>query len=219
MTRPSLTVDTTASNTATHDTTIYSISQSPVTESKQSLESIRTVVDCNGSPSKTDPKSPCTPSSSQASEPPIRKPSVRLLFSQLNRMDTYLYLLPAIAVSMISGGVAPFMTVVLGESFDAFSRFSTSSSSQAQKDALLHDVGINSLELVALALGSFLLGTSMSALWIATGERNVMTLRKRVYEAVVKRNLEWFDTKMGTEDGNDSDQSVGVGGMMASFAR
>lgn len=50
-----------------------------------------------------------------------------------------------------------------------------------------------------------------------------MALRKRVYEGVVRKDMEWFDTKMGSEgsvqsaDGESG--SIGAGGLMAKFAR
>ena len=52
-----------------------------------------------------------------------------------------------------------------------------------------------------------------SSLWIWTGERNLLEVRKRVYHSVTRKDLVWFDTK--TEDSSD----LGAGGLMAKFAR
>ncbi|KZT00697.1 P-loop containing nucleoside triphosphate hydrolase protein [Laetiporus sulphureus 93-53] len=155
------------------------------------------------------------------SSPP--QPSVRLLFSLVSRRDFYCLLLPAILTSMLAGGVAPFMTYVIGESFDAFANFPTTPNpSQAAKKQLLHGVGIAALELVGLAFGALALSTITSSLWIWTGERNLMAVRKEVYAAVTQKEMVWFDTKMGSEDSvttTDGDGPVGAGGLMARFAR
>ena len=114
------------------------------------------------------------------------------------------------------------MTVVVGNVFNSFADFPTSGASDAQKHALLHGVGISALELLALAVGAIALSSVTSALWISTGERNVMRLRSKVYKAVSTRDMEWFDTKMGGEDavvGAESDGPVGAGGLMAKFNR
>lgn len=68
------------------------------------------------------------------------------------------------------------------------------------KSALRYDVGIAAIELVAIAAGAIALGSVTSALWIATGKRNVMRLCKMVYEAATTREMEWFDTKMCAKD-------------------
>ncbi|EKM73356.1 hypothetical protein AGABI1DRAFT_134972, partial [Agaricus bisporus var. burnettii JB137-S8] len=56
---------------------------------------------------------------------PAPGPSIKLLFSLLSRGSVICLLLPAILTSIIAGGVAPFMTYVIGQSFDAFAHFSS----------------------------------------------------------------------------------------------
>jgi ATP-binding cassette, subfamily B (MDR/TAP), member 1 len=79
------------------------------------------------------------------------------------------------------------------------------------------------LELLSLAFGSFALGSLTSSLWIWTGEMNVMALRKRVYRAVTKKDMVWFNTKMGAEgtvQSADGEQGpLGAGGLMSTFTR
>jgi ATP-binding cassette, subfamily B (MDR/TAP), member 1 len=70
----------------------------------------------------------------------------------------------------------------------------------AANAALLRNVGIAALELLSLAVGSCALGSLTSCLWISTGERNIMALRRKVYKAVTQKDMIWFDTKMGAED-------------------
>ncbi|KAH9947813.1 P-loop containing nucleoside triphosphate hydrolase protein, partial [Amylocystis lapponica] len=151
------------------------------------------------------------------------QPSIPLLFSLVPRRDFYTIVLPAILSSVCAGGVAPFMTLVVGEAFDAFAKFPvTSDPSQAARNQLTHDVGITALELLGLAIGALALSSITSSLWIWTGERNLMALRKQVYAAVTRKDMVWFDTKMGAEDSVQSvegDGPVGAGGLMAKFAR
>jgi ATP-binding cassette subfamily B (MDR/TAP) protein 1 len=151
-------------------------------------------------------------------------PSIRLLFSQLSSRHRLFILLPAILSSLLSGAIAPFMTLVVGQAFNAFAQFPlTPNPPQSAKNILLHKVGIAALELLALAIGSFVLGSVTSSLWIWTGERNVMALRKRVYSAVTRKDMIWFDTKMGAEatvQSADGEQGpLGAGGLMSKFTR
>lgn len=46
--------------------------------------------------------------------------------------------------------------------------------------------------------------------WIWTGERNAMALRKAVYRSVTKKDMVWFDTYLSDQD---------AGGLMAKFTR
>lgn len=157
----------------------------------------------------------------EAALPP---PSLKLLFAHCTRRDALTLLLPAIFVSLLSGGIAPFMTRVIGQAFDSFARFPSPEAQEAlsaaelsaAKSRLLKEVGLTAIELLALAGGALLLSSGMSSLWIWVAERNVMRLRRRVYEAVTSRQMEWFDAQMAQHDEGDV---TGAGGMMAKFAR
>ena len=170
-------------------------------------------------------KSPISPDSIH--EHPVdqitRKPSIALLFSLFSRRQFLFMVSPAIFTSIVSGGIAPFMTIVVGQSFNAFAQFPLSGATQADKDHLLHAIALTALELVGLAVGALALSSVTSSLWIWTGEYNVMALRKRVYEAVTNKDMVWFDTKMGAEgnvqSSNPDQGPIGAGGLMAKFAR
>jgi ATP-binding cassette, subfamily B (MDR/TAP), member 1 len=149
-------------------------------------------------------------------------PSIRLLFSCISWPHVILLLIPAIISSIVAGGIAPFTSQVIGQSFDAFTRFPlTPDPPQSAKNALLKSVGIAALELVALAMGALVLSSLTSCLWIWMGERNVREVRRRVYGSVMRKDMEWFDTKMG--EGNaqteNDDGPLGAGGLMAKFTR
>ncbi|KAF7363533.1 hypothetical protein MSAN_01009800 [Mycena sanguinolenta] len=151
-------------------------------------------------------------------------PSLRLLFSQISFRHRVLLLVPAIFSSLVAGVIAPFMTLVIGQAFDAFASFhQISNPTKSAKDNLLHEMAISAFELIGLAVGSVVLSSLMSSLWIWTGEHNVMALRKRVYAAVTQKDMVWFDTKMGAEgtiqSAEEENGPLGAGGLMAKFTR
>ncbi|KAF7305096.1 hypothetical protein MKEN_01224800 [Mycena kentingensis (nom. inval.)] len=156
--------------------------------------------------------------------PPTRTPSLRTLFSQISPRHRILLLLPAVFSSLVAGAIAPFMTLVIGQAFDAFAAFPRGGgASEGDKNTLLHSMAIAAFQLIGLALGSVLLSSVMSSLWIWTGEQNVRAVRRRVYSAVTQKDMIWFDMKMGAEGtvqtANEQHGPIGAGGLMAKFAR
>ncbi|SJL15882.1 uncharacterized protein ARMOST_19390 [Armillaria ostoyae] len=153
---------------------------------------------------KPVPASPLTNITSKPQPPP----SLQTLFSLIAPRHHFCLLFPAIISSLISAGIAPFMTVTIGQVFNAFVTYPASDTSQEARDTLMHNVGIGSL---------------ISGLWISTGEHNVMNLWKHAYTVVTLKNMIWFATKMGSEgtvQSVDSEQGlVGAGGLMAKFTR
>jgi ATP-binding cassette, subfamily B (MDR/TAP), member 1 len=153
-------------------------------------------------------------------------PSIRLLFSLVSRYHFLVLLLPAILSSMTAGGIAPFMTIVVGNAFNTFAQFPLSPLPPQQQAAaqatLLHQIGISCIELVALAVGSVALGSLTSSLWIWVGEINAMSVRTVVYQTVVAKEMVWFDTHLGAGEPTVDDSSngpLGAGGLMAKFAK
>ncbi|KAJ7172361.1 P-loop containing nucleoside triphosphate hydrolase protein [Mycena filopes] len=135
-------------------------------------------------------------------------PSIRLLFSQVSPRHRLLLLTPAIVSSLVAGAIAPFMTLVVGQAFNAFASFPRiRNPPQSAKDTLMHAMAIAAFELMGLAVGS----------------NNVMALRKRVYAAVTQKDMVWFDTKMGAEGSIQSTEEehgpLGAGGLMSKFTR
>ncbi|KAF9483294.1 P-loop containing nucleoside triphosphate hydrolase protein [Pholiota conissans] len=198
----------------------------PNVEAYELTVSPRASIDSRESVASTQKPTPSSPipesqpqQESQQSDGP--SPSIRLLFSLLSRRHVLLLLLPAAITSLIAGGIAPFMTLVVGQAFDVFAKFPLTSPTPADKSALLEGVGRTALMLVGLAVGSFVLGSTTSALWIWVGEINVLAVRKRVYEDVTGKEMAWFDLKMGAGAGSEgeSEEGVGAGGLMAKFSR
>ena len=169
---------------------------------------------------------PATASPPQPAQPTLT-PSIRLLFSLISRKHFLCLIVPAIFSSLIAGGIAPFMTFVVGQAFDTFAQFPlTPNPPQAAKDALLRGVGLAALELIGLAFGSLALGSITSCLWIWAGEINAISLRKAVYTAVTQKDMVWFDMHMGATEGTvqatteeNQQGPIGAGGLMAKFSR
>jgi ATP-binding cassette subfamily B (MDR/TAP) protein 1 len=155
----------------------------------------------------------------QPSARPYRapSPSILLIFSYCTKADVVLGLCPAILISLAAGGVAPLMTLVVGQAFDAMAVFTTSAD-LAAREQLMHSIKLVSLELVALAVGTLVLDFAMAFIWLWLGERIIMRIRHKVFAAVSSRDIEWFDllNEQSTEGPEDS---VGAGGLLAKFAR
>jgi ATP-binding cassette subfamily B (MDR/TAP) protein 1 len=144
-------------------------------------------------------------------------PSIALLFSYCSRRDALLGVCPAVLVSLAAGGIAPFMTHVIGQAFQALATFTTADDPHARQQ-LTHTMGIVALELVGLALGTLAFSSLMSSIWLWLGERIVRRLRHEVFMAVTTREIEWFDL-LGENKSDKDDESIGAGGLMAKFAR
>jgi ATP-binding cassette, subfamily B (MDR/TAP), member 1 len=184
---------------------IYTLNDTPDNDTKEQIPDI-------------PPTTAGTASSSEI------KPSIRLLFSQLNSRQRLCLLLPAVISSVIAGGIAPFMTLVVGQVFNAFSTFSLSlPTTQSSKDQLLHNIGISAIQLLGLAIGSLVLSSIVSGLWIWTGEYNVAAVRKWFYRNVTGKDMSWFDIKT-TSDSQDGSEATpegtsGAAGLMSNFMR
>ncbi|KAH7906382.1 P-loop containing nucleoside triphosphate hydrolase protein [Hygrophoropsis aurantiaca] len=187
-----------------------------------STSSIRSSLDLKETINVSSSQTLASPTTSTHDISSPAAPSMKLLFSFLTPRRKLVLLAPAMVSSMVAGGIAPFMTYVVGQSFNAFAAFPlTANPPQSAKDALLRGVGLAALELVALGVGALVMSSITSSLWIWTGEHNVEELRRRVYHAVTTKKMEWFDMRVGADGVQDtpSQTPVGAGGLMAKFAR
>ncbi|KAJ3786774.1 P-loop containing nucleoside triphosphate hydrolase protein [Lentinula aff. detonsa] len=176
----------------------------PIDSDLQTLSSVETI-------EKPEPVSEVSPTPTSTPSLSPGTGSFKQLFSLLSNRHRFMILLPAIISSVIAGGIAPFMTIVIGQNFNAFAQFpQTPNPPESAKHQLLHDVGIAALELLGLAVGSFVLSAITSSLWIWTGEYNVREVRRRVFGSVVSQEMKWFDMKT-------HEDSIGAAGLMAQF--
>lgn len=160
------------------------------------------------------------PTTTKQPTPPQAKPlepSLTLLFSLFSKKDILALILPAICASLAAASIPPFMTIVIGDAYDVFSAYqSTPTPSQHDKVLLLKGMGLAAIEFVAMGGGALFLSGVMSALWTWVGEKNVMYLRRLVYDAVSSKDMEWYD--IHTDEKASGDVAVGAGGLMTQFA-
>ncbi|CAO1616937.1 unnamed protein product [Parajaminaea phylloscopi] len=171
---------------------------------------------------------------------PKPKPSIRLLFANLNRRQVP-FLALAVTLSVCLGCLPPITARLLGRIFDAYTAYSARNAQDAHpshdsKHRLIQDIGRNVIYLGAVGLAVLLLSTMATSAWIVTGEKITSNLRSRVYVTVSQKRMEWFDLGMnhgqGGEDGKKSGthgtgaqspetpgEGMGAGGLMAKFAR
>jgi ATP-binding cassette, subfamily B (MDR/TAP), member 1 len=145
------------------------------------------------------------------------KPSLQLLFTLFSKRDMVFLVLPAILAALAAASIPPFMTIVVGDAFDVFSAYqSTPTPTEHDKALLLKGLGLAAIEFCAMGGGALFLSGVMSALWIWVGEKNIMYIRRAVYDSVTSREMEWFDKN--TDERGAGDNAVGAGGLMTQFA-
>ncbi|CAO1638675.1 unnamed protein product [Sympodiomycopsis kandeliae] len=159
-----------------------------------------------------------------------RKGSLRLLFSPLKRRHAPLLIL-ATTLAIVSGGLPPLMTKILGNAFDAYTQYD---GTQGGKDRLMDSMVQVVWHLCLLALGTMILSTSMITVWVVVGEMVAFEWRKNLYVSISQKKMDWFDLGMGSKVTEEQDTSAaeeggheedggsgafGSGGLMAKFAR
>ncbi|KAH8826445.1 P-loop containing nucleoside triphosphate hydrolase protein [Flagelloscypha sp. PMI_526] len=172
------------------------------------LRSTSTQTRSSHSLSPSDDK-PAVPSDTTQEMP---APSFFKLFSLLTFRQLLLIAFPAIILSLASGCLAPFMTYVIGQVFDAFARYSGQPANSTRNSTLLNSINLSALELIGLGVGSFLLSFVTSWMWIQVGERVTLRLRSNVYAALANKPMAWYDIRL------DADKS-GSAGLMTQFSK
>ena len=166
------------------------------------------------------PELPSLRSSAQST--PV-KPTFRGLFSLSLPQDYLFRLLPAVILSIACSLIQPYMSLVIGEAFTAFTNYpsNTHTATAADQATLISGVRSTTIKL-ALAGGlAVVLNYLKGALWIRHGEALVGRLRKRIYEGVQSKGMDWFDMGMGMKQDDEAEEaeSIGAGGLMAKFTR
>lgn len=94
------------------------------------------------------------------------------------------------------------MTYATAQVVDALSQLTlTSNPPIGAKEKLLHGVGLAALEFIALAVGSSSERPNIMPVCLDLDQgTNAMAVRKRVYLTAMRKEMTWFDTKIGAED-------------------
>ncbi len=125
---------------------------------------------------------------SETSKP---RPRWRSLFAFTTKKHT-LPLCLALLLSMGSGIVSPLLAIFLGRIFDAFTNFG---SGTLGEDEFRNDISTYSSYLAGLGLASWLLNGTFFMSWLAFGEVQARTCRGRIFNGLLDKPTEWYDTK------------------------
>ncbi|GAA6014293.1 hypothetical protein JCM10207_005411 [Rhodosporidiobolus poonsookiae] len=159
------------------------------------------------------------------------QPTLKLLFSLSSRQTFWTVVVPAFLLSLGSGLVGPYMTIVLGEVMQAFSDYAVATSSpdvaadvvRAAGSRLMASSKITIIKFAAIAVGVFVINSLAHALWVVHGERVARDVRLHVYERVSQKGLDWFDKGMGGSDEEEGTEGGeggnGTAGLMGRFTK
>ena len=175
------------------------------------------------------------PFSTDSTPLPPFQPSLKLMFSLSTRKEVCTLIVPGIICSVASAGLQPYLTIVVGNAFDSFTRYVSATSATSSPDVVDPAKAIFMAEqlriFITLLVMAFLtvLGSAVSLIfWNTNSEYIVRALRRKVFKEVTAKELAWFDLGMGkgrgdenaehaADDENAEDPSSG--GLSGRFAR
>ncbi|CAK7267785.1 ATP-dependent permease [Sporothrix epigloea] len=115
------------------------------------------------------------------------------LFVAGTRQDSVI----ALAATLASAAVAACKTayaLILGNVFQVISDYGSGALSAHET---LHTVGRWCLWLTVLGLGMAIFSALLMGLWIVHGEARARRVRRRLFDALLAKDLAWFDTRRG----------------------
>jgi ATP-binding cassette, subfamily B (MDR/TAP), member 1 len=119
-------------------------------------------------------------------------PTYRGLFRFLAREDLVI-LLPAVVVSVFSGGLAPAFTILMGRIFTSFGDFSKNQISGAELES---QVTVNIIAIVIVGVAAWGLGWAHLALWLAFGENIAKRAREKMMKGLLAKSMTWYDKRV-----------------------
>lgn len=139
------------------------------------------------------PSEPVTPTSPTSPTSKNRKNVSRWrdLFA-FTRKQHALPLGAALFVSIVAGVVGPALSIFLGKLFDTFAEFS---SGKIDNTKFRADLSKDSLYLALIGLLSFFFGSGAFSAWMAFGELQARTCREEVFDGLLDKPVEWYDTR------------------------
>ncbi|GAA5977439.1 hypothetical protein JCM10908_004980 [Rhodotorula pacifica] len=177
------------------------------------------------------PQDPAAADGASTTPPvPAIRASFRTLFSLTSRSTLWTVVIPGTAFAIGSGLIPPYMTMILGDSLQAFTDYGLATgtdgiSADALKSArssLLHDVRLQAIKFAILAAVVLAASSANIGLWVIHGERVARELRMHVYRGVTAKGLDWYETGMGgeAEGGQDGATSaVDAAGLTGRFSK
>lgn len=97
----------------------------------------------------------------------------------------------AMALALLASSVTPIFAILLGDIFHSFTSFG---GGDISGDDLLRKVKRNDIALSGLGIASWVLNGTYFSLFIVFGELQVSNARTRIFEELLRRDQEWFET-------------------------
>ena len=121
---------------------------------------------------------------------------------------------------MTAALVQPYMSLVVGEAFNAFVQYPLDNlATEVQRQSLKNGIQETTEKLAITGAAAVVLNYAKGALWARHGEHLTTRLRHAVYISVQGKSMEWFDLGMGMKSEAKDSESIGAGGLMAKFTR
>ena len=103
-----------------------------------------------------------------------------------------LFIIPAVLFATGSGLTVPANAYALGKVFSSFTKFGTGA---ANTDEFKHDVTKYNKWIVVIGSGSWLFNSVAFFLWHTFGELQAQSARERLFNALLKHDIAWYDTR------------------------
>jgi ATP-binding cassette subfamily B (MDR/TAP) protein 1 len=133
---------------------------------------------------------PC-PTQSNVTAPPIARGSWKALFNFATGKHLPV-LLASIFCSVLVGLVTPIQAYLMGKVFSTFAKFGVG---QMTENDFKHDLGLYCIYFVVLGAVCWLFTIGLFAGWVIFGELQARSARDRLFNALVDRDIEWFDQR------------------------
>lgn len=125
----------------------------------------------------------------QSENNPISKASWKSLFSFTTSKHLPVLITGSI-FALLAGCITPVLAVLLGNIFNTFTSFGAG---QLNADTLRSKIITNCLGMVGLGGAGLVLNGAYFMVFVAFGEFQASAIRRRVFNALLKRDIEWFE--------------------------
>jgi ATP-binding cassette, subfamily B (MDR/TAP), member 1 len=122
-------------------------------------------------------------------------------WSSLLAFTTSAHVLPLVLgllLSAAAGVIEPATAILLGRLFDSFSGFGAGTLTASD---LTDNISMYAIYLLALGSASWLLQGGYFMFWLAFGELQAKSVRDRLFDGMLQKDMAWFDTQKGGFEG------------------
>lgn len=143
--------------------------------------------------------------------------SIFLLSPSFSKRELLLLIIPATLVALVAAAIPPLMTTVIGDLYRVFATYQAIPvPSPSDTSRLMGGVIKATVKLCIMSGVALLLSGLMGSLWSWLGEKNLMYLRKCVYNILLSREMAWFETK--SSQSKPDEPSIGAGSLVTIFS-